>query len=131
MKYHVRMPDKPEHELTFGSMRELEQAWLHGLVGPEDEVREDGAATWRKAGALSILRAARRTPDQAWGGSQLGWLMAGIIFGSLSLWLIQRGVREENPAYWISGLLLGMGVGALMTRVTLNAFRRTRPGGRR
>ena len=129
MKYHVRMPGEPDRQLVFSSLRELEQAWLHGLVDAEDEVREDGANAWRKAGALPVLRAARRSPDQAWGGAQLGWMMLGIVLGSLSLWMIQRGVRQEAPAYWISGLLLGMGVGALLTRVTMNAFRRSRPGG--
>ncbi|MBM4378601.1 MAG: hypothetical protein FJ086_04765 [Deltaproteobacteria bacterium] len=129
MKYFVRMPGQPDKELVFSSMRELEQAWLHGLVDAEDEVREDGGTAWRKAGALPVLRAARRSPDQAWGGSQLGWMMLGISLGSLSLWMIQRGVQQQNPGYWVSGLLLGMGVGALLTRVTMNAFKRSRPGG--
>ena len=53
MKYTVRSPDG---ELTFHSFREMEKAYWDGLVDPDDEVQEEGASLWRKAGSFAVLR---------------------------------------------------------------------------
>ena len=129
MKYLVRMPDNPNGVLEYGSMREVEQAYLNGLIGPEDEIKEINAEKWRKAKSMAVLANARRHGNQVWGGTQFLWMMVTVVMGSLAFWLIQRGVRDNAYAYTISGMLLAIGLAALLMRVTASAFKRSKPGG--
>lgn len=128
MKYQVRMPDNPDGVLVYGSLREVSQAYLNGLIGPEDEIREVGAEKWRKAKTLPALATARRTGNQVWGGTQFLWMIVTVVLGTVALWLIQKGVKQEAPGYWISGLLVAIGLSGLLMRVTTNAFKRGKPG---
>src|ERR1700716_1946366 len=52
VKFWVR---NQEGDLIFESFGAVEQAWLQGLVGPEDEILEDGASKWRKAKTFPLL----------------------------------------------------------------------------
>src|SRR6266446_6504586 len=88
MKFKVRTP---EGELQFQSFGEVEKAWLMGLVGPDDELLEDGKQSWRKASSFPLLVNARRTGEQAWGGSWFLWTVMGILSGSGALWLLRDG----------------------------------------
>jgi hypothetical protein len=120
MKYQVR---NEYGQLTFESFGAVEQAWLQGLVGPEDEVLEEGSTRWRKAGTIPLLVQARRKADAAWGGTQGLWIVTAIFFGSTALYLVVKG-------HWVMGLALALGLTFLLTRVTYRAFTRTRPHNR-
>lgn len=119
MKFKVRTP---EGELQFQSFGEVERAWLMGLVGPEDELLEDGKTTWRKANTFPLLVQAQRTGDQAWGGSWFLWTVIGIMLASSALWLIRDG-------YYLYGGLLGIMTAMVMTHVTIKASKRSKPHG--
>ena len=119
MKFKVRTP---EGELEFQSFGEVERAWLMGLVGPEDELLEDGKTMWRKASSFPLLVNARRTGEQAWGGSWFLWTVMGIMLGSCALWLIRDG-------YYLYGGLVGIAVAMVMTHVTVKASKRSKPHG--
>lgn len=123
-KYVVRTPDG---ELKYRSFREIEQAYLAELVGPDDEIREMNGEKWRKASSYPLLKNARRHGDQVWGGTQMMWVILSLVVGTIALYCIQHGVRNQAPAYWISGLLLAVGLAGLLTRVTVTAFKRTKP----
>lgn len=117
MRYRVK---SPEGELVYASFLEVEKAYLDGLVGPEDEVMEEGAQKWRRAKTIPNLVHARRRGNQVWGGTQMIWVMVAAVFGSVALRLMLKG----HPIY---GLVLGFAVGSLLTTVTYRAFKRTKP----
>ena len=119
MKFTVRTQ---EGELTYGSFGEVHQAWLMGLVGPDDELLEDGHTKWRKASTYPTLMQARRTSEQAWGGSWFLWTVIGILLASSALWLIKAEL------YFYGGVL-GLATAMVMFHVTTQAHKRTRPPG--
>jgi hypothetical protein len=119
MKFKVRTP---EGELDFQSFGEVEKAWLMGLVGPDDELLEDGKTRWRKASSFPLLVQARRSGEQAWGGSWFLWTVIGIMLGSGTMWLIRMG---EN----LFGGLLGLMTAMVMIHVTVRAAKRSKPYG--
>jgi hypothetical protein len=119
MRYTVRTK---EGELKFGSFGEVEKAWLLGLVEPDDEVLEEGHEKWRKASSFPLLLRARRTGEQAWGGSWFLWTMIGICLGSAALWLI----KSQQYLY---GGILGVGTALVMAHVTTQAHKRSKPHG--
>ena len=69
MRYRVRTP---EGELGYPSQEDLVRAYSQGLVGPEDEVLEQGHTTWRKAASLPVLVRAQPKPSGLAGRAQLG-----------------------------------------------------------
>jgi hypothetical protein len=119
MKFKVRTP---EGELQFQSFGEVERAWLMGLVGPDDELLEDGKTSWRKASSFPLLVHARRTGEQAWGGTWFLWTVIGILLGSAALWLIKEG-------QYLYGGTLGVMTAMVMVHVTVRAAQRSRPHG--
>ena len=119
MKFKVRTP---EGELQFQSFGEVEKAWLMGLVGPDDELLEDGKTTWRKASSFPLLVHARRTGEQAWGGTWFLWTVMGILFGSGALWLLKEG-------QYLFGVMLGFATALVMVHVTVQAAKRSKPYG--
>ena len=119
MKFTVRTP---EGELTFQSFGEVEKAWLMGLVGPDDELLEDGKTMWRKASSFPHLVNARRTGDQAWGGSWFLWTVIGILLASSAGWLI----KAEQYLY---GGILALMTAMVMTHVTVRAAKKSKPYG--
>ena len=118
MRYRVK---SPEGELTYANFLEVEKAYLDGLVGPEDEVIEEGAKKWRKANTIPQLVQARRSGNQVWGGTQMIWVMVAGVFGSVALRLMLKG----HPLY---GFGVGFVVASLLTSVTYRAFKRSKPG---
>ena len=117
MRYRVRTP---EGELEYESILHVEQAYIAGLVDPEDEVREEGATLWRKAASIPTLARARRARPRSAGRAQLLTILAAVVLGALSLVLLTRGSM-------LPGLLLAMVVVSVLTRVTYKAFRRPPP----
>jgi hypothetical protein len=130
MKFVVRTQDG---ELTFGSFGEVEKAWLMGLVGPDDELLEEGKTKWRKASSFPHLVNARRTGEQAWGGAWFLWTVIGILMGSGSLYELKVGIAAlahgEFTMDLTFGALLGLITAYVMIRVTMRAHKKSRPHG--
>ena len=117
MKYTVRTKDG---ELTYESFGAVEQAWLSGLVGPDDELLEEGATRWRRADSFPILVRARRQGNQVWGGSQAAWIAIGVVFGSIALYLLAHG-------HYLMGAVVALALTTVLFRVTHAAFKKTKP----
>jgi len=122
MRYKVRSKDG---ELDFPSFKEVEQAWLMGLIEPDDELLEEGKTVWRKAGTVPLLAKARRTGEQAWGGAWFLWTLIGVIGGSVALWLLNEKALEMK----IAGVVVAFVVALVMIKVTQRAFQRSKPHG--
>lgn len=120
MKYRVRSRDG---EIEFQSFGQMEQAWLMGLVDPDDEVLEDGTTLWRKARTIPLLARAERTHEQAWGGTWFLWVLAGVVGGTVALVL----AASEDWTSKAVGLLLAFVVAGVMFRVTMRAHERRKP----
>lgn len=103
MGYRVRN----EHgELRFGSFGELRDAYFNELVGPDDEVLEDGSTHWRKASTLPKLMSAvneRPSPLQ----QQAKWyaLAGGVFLVGLGLFLfLNRGLLALLVVFAVAGV---------------------------
>ncbi len=120
MKYKVR---SKEGELDFPSFKEVEQAWLLGLIEPDDEVLEEGKTVWRKAGTIPLLANARRTGEQAWGGAWFLWTLIGVAGGSMALYML----RSDDTTTQVMGMVLAFVVAGVMFKVTQRAFQRSKP----
>jgi|CXWL01.1.fsa_nt_gi hypothetical protein len=116
MKYTVKTPDG---ELTYSSFGAVEHAWLNGLVGPEDDILEEGHTQWRKASSYPLLMQARRHGDAVWGGTQHAYLLAVVVLGSVALYLLVKGHWIGIPALFVLAFM--------MTRITWNAYKKTKP----
>ena len=119
MKFTVRTQ---EGELIYGSFGEVEKAWLLGLVGPDDEILEEGKEKWRKASSFPLLMGARRTGEQAWGGSWFLFTCLAIISASIALWLIQAGM-------YLWGGLVALITVSMMLNVMVRVHKRSKPHG--
>ncbi|SEU38758.1 hypothetical protein [Stigmatella erecta] len=118
MRYRVRTPDG---ELDYPDLLALEQAYVQGLVEPHDEVREEGSALWRKADSLPVLVRARRAAPKPWARSQALTIGVVVLLSAVALELMRRG------AGMMPVLAIALIVAAVLTRVTLKAFRRPPP----
>lgn len=117
MRYRVRTPDG---ELDYPSMGEVEAAYLQGLVGPEDEVLEEGHSVWRKAASLPTL--ARARPRTKGSRKLTSWL--GVVIAVLmGLWALVL-LTQESPTRRGLGLFLALGTAMMLGRVTYQAFKR-------
>lgn len=116
MRYTVRSSDG---EISFGNYLEMEQAWLAGLVDPDDEIHEEGKQGWYKARTHPFLVKARppRTPAS---GSFLPWIVASLATAAGALFAFLRG-------YWLAALLLALILSALLSGLTYKAARRPKP----
>lgn len=111
MGYRVRN----EHgELRFGSFDELREAYVHSMVGPEDEIQEDGSTSWRRANQLpQLVRSAEQSPPVLQTTAKW-YLLAGGVFavGALLLWALLKG-----PGKGIVGFIAVYGVALLIVGV--------------
>lgn len=117
MKYKVRNKDGELEYLSFG---QVEQAWLMGLIEPEDEILEEGKTKWRKAGSIPVLVQARRSGDQVWRGTWFVWVLGGVIGGSIALYLLQSGD-------YVMGFVVAFAVASVMLHVTWKAYQKQKP----
>jgi hypothetical protein len=116
MRYRVRTP---EGELTYESFREVERAYVSGLVDPEDEVAEEGQDRWRRASTIPQLVAARRQSDSPRGGQWLSVVLF-VVLGSLALYFLTHG-------RWLIGIALALVLASSLTSATAyRAFKRAR-----
>ncbi|MFP2910069.1 hypothetical protein ACLESD_34535 [Pyxidicoccus sp. 3LFB2] len=122
MRYVVRTQDG---ELVYPSLLDVERAYVQGLVDPEDEVREETAQTWRKAGSLPTLAQARRTSSGAAARGQALMVMGVVLLGALALALLFR----DDGNLRLFGIVLALMASFMLTRVTFKAFKRSPPAG--
>jgi hypothetical protein len=125
MGYRVRTPDG---ELGFPTLLDVEQAYTQGLVGPEDEVLEDGHSKWRKASsipALARVRPVTRSPARR---NQVLTIAAAVALGFWALMLLVSDTWPAIPSgLWerrALGIVLALVMSTLLTRVTAKAFKR-------
>jgi hypothetical protein len=118
MRYRVRTPDG---ELEYPSLRDVEQAYVQGLVDPQDEVLEEGGTLWRKAESIPALVRARRTPSGTAGRGQTLTVVASVALGVVALYLYFTG------AGLLWALAIAMLIVPLLTRLMMKAFRRPPP----
>lgn len=121
MKYKVRTKDGGL--LDFESFGQVEQAWLLGLIEPNDEVLEEGKTVWRKAGAIPLLAKATRSGDEVWKGTWFAWTLIGVVGGTISLALLNADTMKAK----IAGIVVAMLVVGVMGKVTVNAYARRKP----
>ena len=115
MKYTVRNKDG---ELTYGSMDEVKTAYVIGLIEAEDEVLEEGATLWRKAGGISLLVTARKVNvDRGQSNQQMYWAIGALVLAIFTFYCVVKG-------YWLLSGLLGFAVVSMMFRVTVLASTR-------
>ncbi len=117
MRYLVRTPDG---ELGYPSQEDLVRAYTQGLVGPEDEVLEQGHTTWRRAASLPALVRAQPKPSGLAGRAQLWTILLVVALGLGAFRLILSDSLRQR----VLGIVLALVVGLLLTRVTYKAFRR-------
>jgi hypothetical protein len=117
MRYLVRTPDG---ELGYSSQEELARAYSQGLVGPEDEVLEQGHATWRKAASLPALVRAQPKPSGLAGRAQF-WTVLLVVALGLGAF---RLILSDAPKQRILGVVLALVVGLMLSRITYKAFKR-------
>jgi hypothetical protein len=117
MRYRVRTP---EGELEYESILHVEQAYLAGLVEPDDEVLEEGGTLWRKASTLpNLARARRPASSKSTHRTQSVIILIAVVLGLFSLLLVWSGRG-------LFALLGAFAVISLLWRVTYDAFRRKR-----
>jgi hypothetical protein len=122
MRYVVRTP---EGELVYPSLLDVERAYVQGLVDPDDEVREESASTWRKAGSLPTLARARRTSSGVAARGQALMVLGVVLLGAFALSLLFR----ESWNLRLFGIVLALLASFMLTRVTFKAFKRPPPPG--
>ncbi|WNG38402.1 hypothetical protein F0U61_35535 [Archangium violaceum] len=120
MGYRVRTPDG---ELNYPTLLDVEAAYSQGLVDPNDEVLEDGHSTWRKASSIPALARARPATKGLGGRTQLLSVAAAVVMG---IWALMLILSDSWPRRGL-GIVLALGVSALLTRVTAKAFKRPGP----
>jgi len=117
MRYRVRTPDG---ELDYASMRDVEVAYIQGLVGPDDDVREEGKETWRKASTIPTLVQARRSAGESMPWSQKTGIGAAVILGVMALRLIMHDHWSKRGA----GIVLALAMSSVLMWLTVSAVRR-------
>ncbi|HYO54375.1 hypothetical protein [Archangium sp.] len=117
MGYRVRTPDG---ELGYPTLRDVEVAYIQGLVGPEDEVLEDGHSTWRKASSIPALARARPESKGLTGRTQMLSVIGAVLLGAWALMLIMSDSWTRRGL----GIVLALAMSVLLTRMTSKAFKR-------
>jgi hypothetical protein len=122
MKFKVRSKEDGG-VLDFDSFGQVEQAWLLGLIDPEDELLEEGKTVWRKAGAVPLLVSARRSGDEVWKGTWFAWTLIGVIGGTVALVLLGApGLTSKAIGVVVAFIFAG-----LMIKVSQDAWQRRKP----
>ncbi|MBJ6766113.1 hypothetical protein JGU66_35615 [Myxococcaceae bacterium JPH2] len=117
MPYQVRTPDG---ELTYPTLGDIAQAYVQGLVSPEDEVREVGTSTWRHAGTIPALAGARdKTQELLARRAQIYTVGLGVLMGTVAAILLLRGHTYGTS---VIGIVLAFLTASLFTRVAYRAY---------
>ncbi len=100
-------------ELIYETRIHLEQAYLAGLVEPEDEVSVEGTGTWRRAAEMPELASLRRA-EHALAGEYVPWAAASVILAVAALIFLIRGP-------WYVALALALVLSAVLWGLTYKA----------
>ncbi len=120
MGYRVRTPDG---ELAYPTLRDVEVAYIQGLVEPTDEVLEDGHSTWRKAASIPALARARPEAKGLLGRTQMLSVVIAVALGAGALTLI---MSDSWPRRGL-GIILALAMSVVLTRMTAKAHKRPVP----
>jgi hypothetical protein len=121
MPYRVRSPDG---ELRFQHFVDIANAYRQGLVGPDDEIIDEGKETGVKASEHPILRGSGPKPER--GSNRQGLLVAcaaGLAFLAFYFW---------NHTSWPLGVRLaavladGVALALVLSRIVQESARRKR-----
>lgn len=117
MGYRVRSMDG---ELKFKSLYEIERMLAQGLVGPNDELTEDGPTeAWRKVSSVPALKDTRLPQQVPFYRSPVGrWVLALCALLAITLALL------VSPRLRIAGLALALFTTALLGQFTYKVFTR-------
>jgi hypothetical protein len=103
-----------EGELTYPTLAHLQRAARAGLIDPDDEVRREGEATWKKAASISKWGKAPTTPRLP----LVRTLLLFIVGPCLALMAIVEGKRRHAPEFMWLGLALAFVVTHFLSRTT-------------
>ncbi len=78
--YRVKTQDG---ELTYGSLEEVKNAYVLGLIEAEDEVLKEGDTLWRKAGGIPLLVTAAKARQKSTRSKAQRFYLAGMMVGGL------------------------------------------------
>jgi hypothetical protein len=120
MGYRVRTPDG---ELGYPTLLDVEVAYSQGLVGPDDEVREEGKGTWRKASSIPALAQAKRSATESMSWSQKTGIGTALVLGVLAL----RLIMSDEWALRGAGIVLALAMSSVLMWLTVSAVRRRPP----
>lgn len=79
MGYRVRNQDG---ELRFETFSQLRDAYVHQMVGPDDEVSEDGSGQWQKAGTMPRLVEALKAQPTTWQREGRWYVLAAVLLAA-------------------------------------------------
>ncbi len=97
-------------ELTYETRIHLEQAYLAGLVEPEDEVSVEGSGAWRRASEMPELASLQRA-EHALAGAFVPWIATSVILAVAALIFLIRGP-------WYLALALALILSAVLYGLT-------------
>ncbi len=78
--YRVKTQDG---ELTYGSLEEVKNAYVLGLIESDDEVLKEGDTVWRKASGIPLLVTAAKTRRDRTASNTQRYYIAGMLVGGL------------------------------------------------
>lgn len=116
MGYRVR---NQHGELHLKDFSELKDAWLTQMVGPEDEVCEDGSTHWQKAGSLPRLQALQRSQPSAWQREGRWYLLAAALVAAFAYFVVKGWTM-------VSFAIVAVLIAGFLTWTTFASFKRRR-----
>jgi hypothetical protein len=115
MHYRVRSADG---ELNYPTLLHVEQAYLAGLISPDDELIQEGQTEWRKIRSVPELHT-RRKADGSVGGAFMPYVVGGVLLAVAAFVLLVQG-------RWMIALPLALILCAVLSRMTYKTYRARR-----
>lgn len=110
-------------ELRYDTLLHLEQAYLTGMVSPDDEVSVEGSGVWKRVSELPQLANVKHVESRMRGGY---WpqVVGSVALSVAALVFLVRATTSENPLTdWMITLVLVIVLSALLFRLTYKASR--------
>jgi hypothetical protein len=113
--YRVKTADG---ELTYGSLEEVKNAYVLGLIEADDEVLKDGDTLWRKAGGIPLLVTAAKSRRDSTRSNTQRFMLAGMLFGGLGgMYFLLKG--NVGLGIGLSGIVVVLGLRMAITAAKL------------
>lgn len=110
-------------ELRYDTLLHLEQAYLTGMVSPDDEISVEGSGEWKRASEMPQLANLKRH-ESTMRGSQVPLVMGAVVLAVAALLFLLRATSSANPLRdWMITLVLVIALSALLFRLTYKANR--------